>query len=149
MKHDIRFYRSSDAFGFLSNLYPCQVELDGLRFPSSEHAYQYAKFKRKDLANWVLSCPVTRYVAVIGHNLFYYDIVEGWNDIKIQRMKDVLYAKFMQNIDLKNKLLATGDTKIVEFGGDKYWGVDKNGKGNNNLGKLLMYLRIELRESSL
>ena len=28
---------------FLSNFYPCSIEHDGLRYPSSEHAYQAAK----------------------------------------------------------------------------------------------------------
>jgi predicted NAD-dependent protein-ADP-ribosyltransferase YbiA (DUF1768 family) len=47
---------------------------------------------------------------------------------------------------LKEMLLQTGEEELVESNtwGDIYWGVC-NGKGQNNLGKLLMKIRSEIR----
>ena len=54
-------------------------------------------------------------------------------------MKAGLLAKFSQNIDLLNKLLETGDKKIVQHTADtSYWGDGGDGKGLNRLGVLLM-----------
>ena len=64
-------------------------------------------------------------------------------------MRKVLEYKF-ENPELRAKLLDTGDRELIEANTwhDTYWGVDKwSGKGHNMLGKLLMKLRDELRET--
>lgn len=61
-------------------------------------------------------------------------------------MYEICKAKFTQNEDLKEKLLATGNN-ILEEGntwGDRVWGT-VNGVGENRLGKILMRVREELR----
>ena len=61
-------------------------------------------------------------------------------------MYELCKAKFTQNEDLKEKLLATGND-ILEEGntwGDRVWGT-VNGVGENRLGKILMRVREELR----
>ena len=67
-------------------------------------------------------------------------------------MYDVCYAKFSQDKNLKRRLLATGDEYLQEgnFHGDFYWGRIYNKEkgewvGKNNLGKVLMKLREDLR----
>ncbi len=57
-------------------------------------------------------------------------------------MKNGLRAKFTQNSDLKEKLLATGNAVLHEDSPtDMIWGA----KGKDMLGKLLMQIREELR----
>ena len=61
-------------------------------------------------------------------------------------MYEICKAKFTQNEDLKEKLLATGND-ILEEGntwGDRVCGT-VNGVGENRLGKILMRVREELR----
>lgn len=54
--------------------------------------------------------------------------------------------KYGQNPELCEKLLNTGDAYIEETNkwGDTFWGVSK-GIGENNLGKILMGIRDQLR----
>ena len=65
-------------------------------------------------------------------------------------MYKVLIAKFTQHENLKKKLLATGNSMLIEHvKRDKYWGdggdEGTGTKGKNMLGKLLSKVRYELR----
>ena len=66
---------------------------------------------------------------------------------KIDIMYNICKAKFTQNETLKTKLLKTGDAMLIEGNtwGDKIWG-QVNGVGENNLGKILMRIREELKD---
>jgi N-glycosidase YbiA len=68
----------------------------------------------------------------------------GEIDLKVKDliMLEALNAKFKQNTDLRNKLIETGNIKLVELSkNDMYWGSNKENKGKNMLGELLMYIR--------
>jgi len=67
-------------------------------------------------------------------------------------MYDIVYNKFSQNEDLKEKLLNTGEIYLEEgnWWHDNYWGQCncyrcRNIHGLNKLGKILMQVRDELR----
>lgn len=62
-------------------------------------------------------------------------------------MEEVVRAKFSQNPQLLEKLIATGDAELVEGNRwhDQYWGFDLiKGIGENHLGIILMKIRAEL-----
>jgi hypothetical protein len=87
-----------------------------------------------------------------AHGLYTWDIVADWSQIKYQRMRQVLRAKFTQHDDLRKLLISTGNARIVEAGRvanvvNCTWG-EVNGKGKNMLGVLLMELRTELIKAS-
>jgi len=71
----IFFYRASGKYGFLSNLYRNPIIFEKRSFPTSEHAYQYGKFRDKEIADWVMKAPKPHLVAIIAHGLFAFDIV--------------------------------------------------------------------------
>ena len=56
--------------------------------------------------------------------------------------------KFYRNLDIREKLLATGDKYLEEknFWNDVFWGVDYKKGGENKLGKILMKVRECLRK---
>lgn len=73
---------------------------------------------------------------------------EDWQDVKESVMRAGLTLKFNQNPDLKAKLLATGNRKIVEHTvNDSYWGDGGDGSGKNRLGFILMELREKFRQT--
>ena len=63
-------------------------------------------------------------------------------------MYEIVLAKFTQNPDLKEKLLATGDEHLEEGNtwGDTTWGT-VNGIGENRLGIILMKVRRNCRRN--
>jgi ribA/ribD-fused uncharacterized protein len=135
-------------YHFLSNFYRVQVEYDGLTYPSSEHAYQAAKTsdpgQRKEIRGLRTAGEAKKYGGRKGP----IRLRQGWDGMKIQIMRDVLWAKFTQNNDLAEMLLATGDAELVEGNdwGDKFWG-RVNGHGENWLGKILVETRTKLRKT--
>lgn len=150
MAVEIRFYRASEKpYGGFSNLYRREIEFEGERFATSEHAYQAGKPRKKAVRDWLLSAPSPALLAMAAHGLYYWDVVPGWSTGKFDRMRGVLHAKFEQHPDLRNLLLATGDARLVESATvdnevNRLWG-EVNGVGKNMLGVLLMELRAKLR----
>lgn len=150
MGAEIRFYRASERpYGAFSNLYRRPVELDGVVYPTSEHAYQAGKARKPAVREWLMSAPSPALLAMAAHGLYYWDIAPGWSTTKFDRMRRVLMAKFTQHDDLKELLLGTGNARLVESATvdnevNRLWG-EVNGEGRNMLGTLLMEVRQELR----
>ena len=144
-KNIIKFYRATKyGYGFLSNLYKKVMFFEGREFPSAEYAYQFAKIKDEVVREWAMEAPKPHLLAILAHGLFSWDIVSNWNEIKVNRMYNVLKAKFSDR-ELMYKLLDTGDSILIENSkSDAFWGIGKTGKGKNMLGKLLMKVREEI-----
>lgn len=151
MVPEVRFYRANERpYGAFSNLLRRPVELDGVVYPTAEHAYQAGKARRPEVRNWLLSAPSPALLAMAAHGLYYWDVTPGWSTSKFDRMRLVLYAKFTQHDDLKTLLLETGDARLVESATvdsdvNRLWG-EVNGVGKNMLGVLLMETRQRLRQ---
>ena len=72
-----------------------------------------------------------------------------WEENKDEILYDLLKIKFTHNKDLKNKLLDTYPHELINNVSypDTYYGV-RFGEGKNELGKMLMRLRKELRNNN-
>lgn len=149
---EIRFYRANERpYGVLSNLYRREVEFEGRVYPTSEHAYQAGKASKPAVRDWILSAPSPSLAAMAAHGLYTWDIVPNWSQIKFDRMRAVLRAKFDQHADLRELLLSTGQARLVESGTvnnavNRLWG-EVDGKGENMLGVMLMEVRADLAKS--
>lgn len=145
MAMKIYFNSKTPEYEWLSNMYPAPFKNEaGIKFVSSEHYYMWCKADNKDDANRVLNVGNSWAAKKIGNTV---KLRADWHTYRLVAMKKALRLKFTQNQELKDKLLATGDVELIEYApwGDIYWGVDKSKKGQNNLGKLLMELREELK----
>ena len=125
---------------FLSNFHPVpHLVHDGIAFPTTEHAFQAAKtldfHKRWEIS--VLTTPGKAKRA--GREVV---IRADWEQCKVQIMLELTMLKFGFDLGLKNDLIATGHQILIEGNNwnDTFWGVC-NGKGENNLGKILMHVR--------
>jgi len=130
-------------FRFLSNFYPAEVVYEGLRYSTSEAAYQAAKTLDEEERVWFTSLP-PNVAKREGREL---KLRPDWDEVKDKVMEDIVRDKFSRSKLLTCALLATNDSELVEgnWWGDKYWGVCQ-GEGMNMLGKILMKVRDELRE---
>lgn len=142
--------RFDGDFAFLSNFFPCEVVFQGIKFPTTEHAYQAGKVEHDGLKLTISKQPTAGKAKRFTkkHKI---PIRKDWDEVKFGIMEDVLRLKFSQPI-FQRLLLATGNRPIVEENtwNDTIWGVCHYTKqGDNHLGKLLMKIRDELRGDSL
>lgn len=146
----ILFYRRADHYGFLSNFWQAQQVVDGVPYRTNEHFYQSQKAKSPAASLWIRDAPTAWLAMKAGRALREKETVEDWQKIKVEVMLKGLRAKFSQNGDLADALLATGEAPIHENsteetapGGkpDRFWGI----KGEDWLGRLLVQVREELR----
>ena len=71
----------------------------------------------------------------------------NWETIKLDVMEEGLFNKYMQNKDICQKLLNTGNRKIVEATTKEfYWGCGIDGTGKNQFGNLLVKVRERIRD---
>jgi|GEM_PF-2397191 len=127
-------------YRFLSNFWDCPVTYNNITYLNAEAAYQAQK------------CPdrALEFVNLNGYEAkklgYKVAVVSDWEETKLQIMADIVYQKFLQNPELREKLLATGDAVLVEGNKwrDIYWGIC-NGVGENWLGRILMRVRQLLK----
>lgn len=129
-------------FAFLSNFYPARIEFEGRIYPTLEHAFQAAKFDDPKQIEFVRIAPKASDAKKRGHM---FPARVDWDSLKLSVMEKLVMMKFSRE-PLKSMLLATGEAELIEgnWWGDIYWGVC-DGVGENNLGKILMETRKQLR----
>jgi ribA/ribD-fused uncharacterized protein len=143
----IKFYRTRDEYGFLSNFYKSPITLKGFEWRTSEHYFQAQKFAGTKYETKVRNCPSAMDAANMGRDRSL-PLRGEWERVKDEVMYETVMAKFTQNTYLKEKLLETGDAELIEnTKNDGYWGNKGDGTGKNMLGKILMKVREELQSN--
>ena len=140
-KEQIMINEFRGKYYFLSNFFEIPVNYEGITYRNNEAAFQSAK---------VLNSSVRKKFATLDPSSAkrkgrHVQLRHDWENVKFDIMYEIVKAKFSQNDELKEKLIATGEEHLEEGNtwGDRIWGT-VNGKGQNNLGKILMRVREEL-----
>lgn len=125
-------------YRFLSNYHLSPVPLDGLVYPSGEHAYVAQKALGFKLRAYICTLPTPQDARMFGQGL---TLPCNWMTHRIPAMRRVVLAK-LENALVKDSLVNTGTKYLEETNdwGDQFWGV-ANDIGENQLGKLWMELR--------
>jgi hypothetical protein len=142
-----------------SNFYETEFELDGVKYKSAEHAYQAVKAKTfgdDEAFEKIQKAKSAQSAKAAGKKVK--DFKEDtWKEKKDEVMKTILRAKFTQNLELRKKLLDSGDKRIANADSrDKYWGIGTSAnttmakdpakwKGENKLGAFLEELRTTIK----
>jgi N-glycosidase YbiA len=132
---------------FLSNFFPAEVEWEGHKFPTVEHAYQAAKTDNMVDKMAIQQAKTPGQAKRLGRAVV---LREGWDFDKVCVMKLLLRQKFA-NPELRALLLETSGEDLIEGNtwGDKFWGcVLENNLwvGENVLGRLLMQRREQIEQ---
>jgi ribA/ribD-fused uncharacterized protein len=145
--------------GCLSQWWPAEFTVDGVTYPSAEHFMMTAKallFGDAETAAKISTARHPRDAKSLGRQVSGFD--EGpWAEDRFDLVVAGNVAKFGQNPELRDYLLATGDRVLVEASPlDRVWGIGM-GSGNdlatspelwrglNLLGFALMEARYQLR----
>ena len=134
-------------YRWLSNFWPVKVTYGDVEYPSVEHAYQAAKSLDPNVRASLMAVAgdhpggAKRFGKTVA-------LRSDWETVKVSIMRDLVTQKFTNDLELQEKLLATGDLYLEETNtwGDQFWGVC-GGKGKNVLGNILMEIRREISAS--
>jgi len=141
----IRFSSQSETHREFSNFAPFGVDLDGAWWPTVENYYQAQKFADPELRKKIRKAEKP----IIAKNLADKKkaaMRADWDAVKDEVMYRAVRCKFASHPELKAMLLATDDEEIIEaVPTDTYWGVGRDGTGQNKLGKIIARVRDELR----
>ena len=144
----IRFFSQSDTHREFSNFAPFPIDLDGAHWPTTEHYYQAQKFTDPGLQAAIREAAMP----IIAKSLAdkHLDKIRpDWDAVKDAVMDRAVRRKFKLHAALRELLLATGDEDIVEAApSDYYWGVGRDGTGQNRLGRIIERIRADLRAGS-
>ena len=132
----------SGYYGWLSNFYLWCVVYDGIVYPSAEHAYQAAKTNSPLEKEYIKAALTPGTAKRLGRRA---TLIKDWDNLKVGIMEEILRCKFSDEL-LQQQLLETHPQELIEvnYWGDTFWGVH-NEVGENNLGKLLMKIREEMK----
>ena len=135
----IKFISWSEEYAYLSNFFPVKFSIEGKEWPSIEHYFQAQKTVDVNWQERIRLSGSAKEARRLGRQV---PLVSLWAQKKVEVMRTGLKAKFEQNPELKEKLIATGNAVLIEDAPwDAFWGSGKNDTGKNMLGQLLMEIR--------
>lgn len=143
---EILFNSKTREWSWLSNFYPSRIPCRwGGFYPTAEHAYQAAKSTDRDEQCRIRDAEMAYHAKNMGKVIAYKR--PNWSTLKLGIMLGVIQYKFSDlNPYLKEKLMAVPDeAEIVHHSPwDTFWGVDRYGRGENHLGKIITDHRLNL-----
>jgi ribA/ribD-fused uncharacterized protein len=140
-----------NEYRFLSNFDSSWIDYKNHSYSTVEHAFQASKAISESDREWVASAAspgsAKRRGSPRGENGRVITLRSDWNEIRVNVMLELVRIKFAI-LDLRAKLLATGEEELVEVNWwHDTWGVE-NGIGENHLGKILMQVRWEINNET-
>lgn len=145
----IYFYKVNGPYGCFSNFSPHPIKLDGLSWQTVEHYYQAQKFVGtydQGTIPLIRDAKTPMEAAILGRDRTRKLRID-WEKVKLQIMWQGVFTKFLTHTDIQNILLDTGEELLVEDSPtDYYWGCGQDQTGQNQLGKILMKVRQEIRQ---
>lgn len=141
---------------FLSNFFPTTIRIEDEVFSCAEQAYQFFKTrtcKRDDRATKILGLSNPRDIKAAGDDITSTSV---WEQHKERFMWSIVFKKFLQNDEIRRKLIDTGEITLYECTRNRWWGsgykldspewATTKCPGLNKMGSILMEVRAALRK---
>ncbi len=140
--HFSRFDKES-PFSTVSD-HPFQLE--EVQWKTAEHYYQACKFKGLPYSHNII-CAVSGDEAHQLGNRWLKRKVKGWKSSRQLYMTRALYRKIKEYPEVEQALKDTGNALLLETSlYDYYWGVGRDQRGENMLGKVWMDIRKKIQQ---
>ncbi len=124
-------------------------KLDEYEWQTVEHYYQAMRFKDEADRKKVSTAHTVEQARKLG-KAWFKPKRKDWKQIRSTVMTRALYTQCQIYSDMADALLETGDKNLVESSlYDYYWGCGRDRRGENQFGKVLMNIRVKLRENNL
>lgn len=130
---------------FLSNFFQASVEVDGVLYPTVEHAFQAAKTLNVEHRRMIQQARTAGEAKKLGRRVA---LRRDWEEVKLGTLEGLVRQKF-SNPGLSDKLASTFPANIVEgnYWHDTFYGVcfceRHDGTGENHLGIILEVVRLD------
>lgn len=130
-------------FYIFDNFSSFQIEWRGFLWPTSEHAFQAARFMgANDSIVGLIKNARSAHDAQKIANENISQQLSNWSEMEKDIMKEILRAKINQHPYVLKKLIESGTREIIEDSWrDNHWGWGQDHLGENLLGKIWMELR--------
>jgi N-glycosidase YbiA len=128
------------------------IEIDGVLFPTVEHAYQCQRYSDQGIIDEIRAATSPVYAWEVSTKYKHLQIPEFRNeDYKLEVMKKMMRLKAAQHADVRQALIDSGDKKIVKHivsypPGDGFWDDGEDGRGENHMGRMWMEIRDEIKK---
>lgn len=130
----------------LSNFAAFAVLWRNVLWPTSEHAYQAAKFDDVEI-QIEIRLATSPHTAKLIANKYLGRRLPDWDSHRLAIMEEILRAKLDQHEIIQERLLRAAGRVIIEDSPiDPFWGRGRDYNGLNHLGKIWMKLCDELVE---
>ncbi len=126
------------------------IEIDGVIYPSVEHAYQCQRYTDQKIIAEIIAAksPVKAWEVSSKYKQFQIPEFKK-EEHKLKVMKKLMTLKAEQHDDVRKALIDSGDLMIVKHivtppPGDGFWDDGEDGKGLNHIGRMWMEIRTYL-----
>ena len=139
-----RIYSLHDYEQYLSAFSAHAIEYKGIVYSTVEHAYHCQRYADESIQKEIRDAR-SAYKAW-GTSQKYKDKERAnWKDQKAVVMEELCRAKLSQHEDVKQALIESREDVIVKDYPDAFWGIGMDGEGRNEMCKIWMKLRAELK----
>lgn len=134
-----------DRDHFLSTHSMHAFELEDKHWQSVEHYYQTKKYEGSPYGDKIFAAATPEQAYKLGNN--WWRRKRGdFNATRKTLMTRALYSKAVQHPEIAEQLLATGEQMLIENSAyEHYWGIGRDQRGENHLGKIWMDIRARLQ----
>ncbi|KGM25755.1 swarming motility protein YbiA [Photorhabdus luminescens] len=142
----IYFYKVNEPYGCFSNFSKHGLAVNGVYWPTVEHYFQANKFFDFNIRENIRKLNLPRDAANAGRDRKK-PLRTDWEEVKDDIMRFAVLEKFKQHKEIREILLSTGNTCLIEHTkNDFYWADGGDGSGKNMLGVILMEVREQLKK---
>ncbi len=129
------------------------IELEGQVYPTVEHAYQCQRYTDQKIIDEIRMARSPVLAWQVSSKYKHLQISEfKESNYKRAMMKKLMKLRALQHEEVRKALLDSGEQKIVKHiltypPGDGFWDDGEDGKGQNEMGKIWMEIREELKNT--